>query len=57
MRSWFALACIVEASLLALLLVFGGSRTSSGELLENSPAYFLLIVLPCLAMGIQSATF
>jgi uncharacterized membrane protein YoaK (UPF0700 family) len=57
MRSWFALTCIVEAVLLAMLMVFGGAPAASGELAENSPAYFLLIVLPCLAMGIQSATF
>jgi uncharacterized membrane protein YoaK (UPF0700 family) len=56
-RSWFALACIVEAALLAALMVFGGTPASSGDLVENSPAYFVLIVLPCLAMGIQSATF
>jgi uncharacterized membrane protein YoaK (UPF0700 family) len=57
MRSWFALACIVEAVLLLVLMVFGGRPASNGDLADNSPAYFVLILLPCLAMGIQSATF
>jgi uncharacterized membrane protein YoaK (UPF0700 family) len=57
LRSWFAFACGVEALLLAVLMVVGGDAASNGELVENSPAYFVLIVLPSLAMGIQSATF
>jgi uncharacterized membrane protein YoaK (UPF0700 family) len=57
LRSWFALTCGLEALLLAGLLALGNGPAASGDLLQNSAEYFALIVLPCLAMGIQSATF
>ena len=57
MRSWFALTCGVEALLLAALMLVASGPAANGELVGNSPAYFVLVVLPSLAMGIQSATF
>jgi uncharacterized membrane protein YoaK (UPF0700 family) len=56
-RSWFAAACMLEAVLLAALMLLDGGPANAGELTINSSAYFALILLPCLAMGIQSATF
>src|ERR687886_85787 len=43
LHSWFALTCGLEALLLALLMVFGGSPATSGDLVRNSPEYFVLI--------------
>jgi uncharacterized membrane protein YoaK (UPF0700 family) len=56
-RSWFALTCGLEALLLALLMVFSRGPAQGSDLVGNSAEYFILVALPCLAMGIQSATF
>ena len=56
LRSWFAITCVLECLLLGALMAFG--HGPNGALLEQiSPQYVLLVALPCMAMGIQSASF
>ncbi|HYY90065.1 MAG TPA: YoaK family protein [Chloroflexota bacterium] len=57
LRSWFAVSCGLECLLLTTLMTFGQGPADDGLLEQNSRAYVVLATLPCLAMGIQSASF
>lgn len=56
-RRIFAVAVGLEAALLILFLLWGGSILSDGKVPEE-PAwrYYLLVALPTLAMGVQNAS-
>jgi len=54
--SWFAISCVIECLLLGALVAFGRAW-GQAELTQNSLAYVWLVALPCLAMGVQSASF
>jgi uncharacterized membrane protein YoaK (UPF0700 family) len=56
LQSWFAVTCALEGLLLVALIVFGEGKNEAA-LAQNSGQYVFLVALPCLAMGIQSASF